>query len=68
MAEKTIVLLEVDIDAYGGLTGGRPARRKSSGSGLDTKKVRLWAIENGYSVNTRGRIEQDIIEKYKAAS
>ncbi|MDQ0923324.1 hypothetical protein QF038_001832 [Pseudarthrobacter sp. W1I19] len=47
---------------------GRPAGRKSSGSGLDTKAVRLWAIENGYSVNTRGRIQQDIIEKYQAAS
>jgi Lsr2 len=46
---------------------GRPAGRKSSGSGLDTKAVRLWAIDNGFQVNTRGRIQQDIIEKYQAA-
>ncbi len=45
---------------------GRPAR-KSSGSGVDTKSVRLWAIENGFQVNTRGRIQSDIIKKYQAA-
>lgn len=52
------------------VSGGRssrPAGRKSSGSGIDTRAVRLWAAENGYNVNTRGRIQQDIIEKYQAA-
>ncbi|WP_285250236.1 Lsr2 family protein [Pseudarthrobacter sp. fls2-241-R2A-168] len=46
---------------------GRPAGRKSSGSGVDTKAVRLWALDNGFKVNTRGRIQQDILEKYQAA-
>lgn len=46
---------------------GRPAGRKSSGSGMDTKAVRLWALDNGFKVNTRGRIQQDILEKYQAA-
>ena len=45
---------------------GRPAR-KTSGSGVDTKSMRLWAIENGFQVNTRGRIQSDIVEKYNAA-
>ncbi|MET4097286.1 Lsr2 family protein, partial [Arthrobacter sp. UYCu712] len=47
---------------------GRPAARKSGGSGIDTKAVRLWAIDNGLKVNTRGRIQSDIIEKYQAAN
>lgn len=46
---------------------GRSTARKSSGSGVDTKSVRLWAIENGFQVNTRGRIQADIMEKYQAA-
>lgn len=47
---------------------GRPPARKSVGSGIDTKAVRLWAIDNGFQVNTRGRIQSDIIEKYQAAN
>jgi hypothetical protein len=46
---------------------GRPAGRKSSGSGVDTRAVRLWAIDNGFQVNSRGRIQADIMEKYQAA-
>lgn len=46
---------------------GRPAGRKSSGASVDTKAVRLWALDNGFQVNTRGRIQQDILEKYQAA-
>lgn len=47
---------------------GRPAGRKSSGSGTDMKAVRLWALDNGFKVNTRGRIQADIVEKYEAAN
>ncbi|MFC9335777.1 Lsr2 family protein [Arthrobacter sp. NPDC057009] len=46
---------------------GRPAPRKTSSSGVDTKAVRMWAIDNGLQVNTRGRIQADIVEKYLAA-
>jgi hypothetical protein len=46
---------------------GRPAGRKSSGSGTDMKAVRLWALDNGFKVNPRGRIQQEILEKYQAA-
>ena len=47
---------------------GRPAARtKSSHGGPDAKAVRLWAAENGVQVNTRGRIQAEVIEKYEAA-
>jgi hypothetical protein len=52
-------------------SGGRsrPSGRKSSSShgGPDAKAVRQWAAENGIQVNTRGRIQADIVEKYEAA-
>lgn len=41
--------------------------RKSSGSGVDAKAIRLWALDQGMSVNTRGRIQAEIVEKYQAA-
>jgi hypothetical protein len=47
---------------------GRPASRtRSSLGGQDAKAVRLWAAENGIQVNTRGRIQADVVEKYEAA-
>jgi len=47
---------------------GRPAARtKSSQSGPDAKAVRMWAVENGIQVNTRGRIQAEVVEKYEAA-
>jgi hypothetical protein len=48
---------------------GRPAARTKSSShgGPDAKAVRLWAAENGITVNTRGRIQADVVEKYEAA-
>ena len=48
---------------------GRSAARTRSSSqgGPDAKAVRLWAAENGIQVNTRGRIQADVVEKYEAA-
>ncbi|MFB9654779.1 histone-like nucleoid-structuring protein Lsr2 [Pseudarthrobacter oxydans] len=47
---------------------GRPAGRKTaSHGGPDAKAVRQWAVEQGLQVNTRGRIQADIVEKYEAA-
>lgn len=48
---------------------GRSAVRPKSSSpgGPDAKAVRLWAAENGIQVNTRGRIQADVVEKYEAA-
>jgi hypothetical protein len=52
------------------VAGGRgrtSARAKSSQGGPDAKAVRWWAAENGIQVNTRGRIQADVVEKYEAA-
>lgn len=46
---------------------GRLAGRKSTTGGTDSKAIRMWAVENGLQVNTRGRIQADIVEKYQAA-
>lgn len=47
---------------------GRPAARmKPSHGGPDAKAVRLWAAENGIQVNTRGRIQADVVKRYEAA-
>ncbi|QDG88097.1 Lsr2 family protein [Pseudarthrobacter sp. NIBRBAC000502770] len=47
---------------------GRPAARtKSPQTGPDAKAVRLWAAEHGIQVNTRGRIQAEVMEKYEAA-
>lgn len=48
---------------------GRPAARKSSSSrgAPDAKAVRQWAVENGIQVNTRGRIQAEVVEQYEAA-
>lgn len=52
-------------------SGGRArlAGRKSSSRdrGPDAKAVRQWAAENGIQVNTRGRIQAEVVEKYEAA-
>jgi|SRR6476620_6911958 len=52
------------------VAGGRgrsSARSKTSQGGPDAKAVRMWAVENGIQVNTRGRIQAEVVEKYEAA-
>ncbi|MBT2547218.1 Lsr2 family protein [Arthrobacter sp. ISL-65] len=56
-------------DAGRKISGGRSrstARTKSSQGGPDAKAVRMWAAENGIPVNTRGRIQAEVVEKYEA--
>lgn len=45
--------------------GGRG--RKAAAKKVDTRAVRVWANENGYSVSDRGRIPADITAAYEAA-
>ncbi|WP_180936021.1 Lsr2 family DNA-binding protein [Nocardioides ungokensis] len=47
----------------------RPARpvNRSRKSKLDSSAVRAWALENSIDVSPRGRIRQDVIDKYQAA-
>ncbi|WP_441005523.1 histone-like nucleoid-structuring protein Lsr2 [Arthrobacter sp. PsM3] len=47
-------------------TGGR-ARTAVRSSSSNAKEVRQWAQDQGMQVNTRGRIQADIMEKYNAA-
>ncbi|MDM4764316.1 Lsr2 family protein [Galbitalea sp. SE-J8] len=46
---------------------GAGTSRRSSGSGIDSTAVRVWAKDNGITVSERGRISADVIEKYNAA-
>jgi hypothetical protein len=44
----------------------RPGARASSD--VDIAAVRQWAVDNGYAVNTRGRIPAPILAAYSASS
>lgn len=58
------------IDAGRRVSGGRgrpAARTKSSQGGPNAKAVRIWAGDKGIQVNTRGRIQAEVVERYEAA-
>lgn len=42
-------------------------RTRKSTRDVDPAAVRAWAESNGISVNARGRIKSEVIEKYRAA-
>jgi len=42
-------------------------RKTASGQAYDAKAIRAWAWENGIDVNNRGRIPQNIVEKWRAS-
>jgi integrase len=46
---------------------GKPGRKSTSASAVDTKAVRAWAKSAGIDVSGRGRIPADVIDKYRAA-
>ncbi|WP_109774645.1 histone-like nucleoid-structuring protein Lsr2 [Quadrisphaera granulorum] len=48
-------------------TASRPARA-ASGAGIDVAAVRVWARENGHTVNERGRVPAALIQAYRAAT
>ena len=50
-------------------SSGRPTRTKiSSGRNQDSAQIRQWARDNGYAVNSRGRIQAEIQEAYQKAN
>ncbi|MFL6025377.1 MAG: Lsr2 family protein [Friedmanniella sp.] len=51
----------------GGMRKGRGAASPAPSSSIDNKAVRAWAEANGLQVSSRGRISQEIIDKYRAA-
>lgn len=51
-------------------TGGRAPRRSGgavSASREESRRIRAWALENGYEISTRGRVSASIREAYAAA-
>ena len=46
-------------------SGGRVTR--SSADGPDAATLRAWAIENGYEVNSRGRVSASIRAAYESS-
>lgn len=72
-ADELRQALERFTNAGRKVSGGRGGRaststRKSSSQGdPDAKAIRLWATENGINVNTRGRIQAEVVERYEAA-
>ncbi len=50
-------------------SSGRATRTKvSSGRNQDSAQIRQWARDNGYAVNSRGRIQAEIQEAYQKAN
>jgi hypothetical protein len=53
--------------------GGSPLRsarsgRRAPGSGLNTTEVREWAKAQGIEVKDRGRVPDELVVKFKAAT
>ena len=63
--------LERFIAAARKASGGRATRTKaapSTGRSHDSAQIRQWARDNGYTVNSRGRIQAEIQEAYQKAN
>lgn len=52
----------------GAATGRAKGRSAAAAGNPDTAVIRAWAKSNGYSVNDRGRVPQEIREAYEKAS
>jgi uncharacterized membrane protein len=53
-----------------GAAARRPSRsgRRASASGLNTTEVREWAKAQGIEVKDRGRVPQELVVKFRAAT
>ncbi|MGB3698845.1 MAG: Lsr2 family protein [Gordonia sp. (in: high G+C Gram-positive bacteria)] len=49
-------------------TGARRSTAPAGRAATNTRVIRKWASDNGYSVSDRGRIPADIIAAYEAAN
>jgi hypothetical protein len=76
LTAKNAAALRKVFDKYiqhGRRAGGRRARSAApvapaASNGVDTKAVRQWASENGYTVSARGRMPGKVVEAYRAAN
>ena len=62
--------LERFVQAARKTSTGRTTRTKtaSPSRGNDSAQIRQWARDNGYTVNSRGRIQAEIQEAYQKAN
>ncbi|WP_258804492.1 histone-like nucleoid-structuring protein Lsr2 [Pseudarthrobacter sp. NS4] len=63
--------LERFVAAARKASGGRAtrtAKAPSGGRSHDSAQIRQWARDNGYTVNSRGRIQAEIQEAYQKAN
>jgi Lsr2 len=62
--------LERFVTAARKASGGRVQRAKAptGGRSHDSAQIRQWARDNGYTVNSRGRIQAEIQEAYQKAN
>lgn len=68
-ASKLRSALEPFISKARKTSGGRATRTKPAGGrNQDSAKIRQWAREHGYTVNSRGRIQAEIQEAYQKAN
>ncbi len=76
LSEANATELRSSLERYVGAarksSGGRTAAKAKapSGSGRshDSAQIRQWARDNGYTVNSRGRIQAEIQEAYQKAN
>lgn len=54
--------------ASGGRTAARTPKAPAAGRSNDSAQIRQWARDNGYTVNSRGRIQAEIQEAYQKAN
>lgn len=68
-ATKLRAALEPFIAKARKTSAGRAARgRGATARSQDSAKIRQWAREHGYTVNSRGRIQAEIQEAYQKAN
>jgi Lsr2 len=58
--------VEAGRKTAGGVTKRPPVVRHLPPA-ADTKAVRAWASENGIEINSRGRIKDDVVQRYLAS-
>lgn len=55
------------IDAARKVPAGLQPKRQSRNTGATPAKIRAWAHEQGLAVNSRGRINADVLAQHEAA-
>jgi nucleoid-associated protein Lsr2 len=58
------------LDGYiskGRKVSGKRSTSRKAGSPIDNKAIRAWAASNSIELSKRGRIPQDVVERFKAA-